>query len=250
MFRGTPVAAAAADPELAGVRHLLVGDLTGEELDVLRAASPRLAGLLDEASPRLRELLANPFNLDLAGQLLDDGDASILQVHTRAELLAEYWRRRVGQRPAAWDRIRTLRALVRQMLAGGRQAVSSLDLPAEATGEALTDLHRSGVLRQAPARPGRIDAPTGFAHPVLFDYAVAMLALGDLGQPGSLADVLDEDPNLAMTVRPSLEYRLGDAWASDPSRRGLLAPRAATGQQGQTGTRWLPERPPASPRCR
>ena len=219
MFRGTPVAAAAADPELAGVRHLLVGDLAGEELDVLRAASPRLAGLLDEASPRLRELLANPFNLDLAGQLLDDGDASILQVHTRAELLAEYWRRRVGQPPAAWDRIRTLRALVRQMLAGGRQAVSSLDLPAEATGEALTDLHRSGVLRQAPARPGRIDAPTGFAHPVLFDYAVAMLALGDLGQPGSLADVLDEDPNLAMTVRPSLEYRLGDAWAADPSRR-------------------------------
>ena len=123
MFRGTPVAAA-ADPELAGVRHLLVGDLAGEELDVLRAASPRLAGLLDEASPRLRELLANPFNLDLAGQLLSDGDASIMQVHTRAELLAEYWRRRVGQPPAAWDRIRTLRALVRQMLADGRQAVT------------------------------------------------------------------------------------------------------------------------------
>jgi hypothetical protein len=234
MFRGTPVATAAADPELAGVRHLLVGDLAGEELDVLRAASPRLAGLLDEASPRLRELLANPFNLDLAGQLLADGDASILQVHTRAELLAEYWRRRVGQGPAAWARTRTLRALVRQMLAGGRQAVSSLDLPAEATGEALTDLHRSGVLRQAPARPGRIDAPTGFAHPVLFDYAVAMLALGDLGQPGSLADVLDEDPNLAMTVRPSLEYRLGDAWAADPSRRDFwgLGLRLASNDSG------------------
>ena len=46
-----------------------------------------------------------------------------------------------------------------------------------------------------------------------------MLALGDLEQPGSLADVLDGDPDLAMTVRPSLEYRLGDAWAADPSRR-------------------------------
>ena len=81
------------------MRHLLVGDLTGEELAVVRAASPHLAGLLDEASPRLRELLANPFNLDLAGQLLSEGGASILQVHTRAELLAEYWRRRVGQGP-------------------------------------------------------------------------------------------------------------------------------------------------------
>jgi hypothetical protein len=218
MFRGTPVDSAAADPELAGVRHLLVGDLTGEELEVLRAASPSLAGLLDEASPRLRDLLANPFNLDIAGQLLSDGSASILQVHTRAELLADYWRRRVGPVPAAWGRVRTLRALVRLMIAGGRQAVSSLDLPAEATGEALTDLHHSGVLRQAPARPGRIDTPTGFAHPVLFDYAVAMLALGDLAQPSSLAGVLDDDPNLAMTVRPSLEYRLGDAWTADPSR--------------------------------
>ena len=234
MFRGAPVETAAADPELGGVRHLLVGDLADGELEVLRAASPSLAALLDDASPRLRDLLANPFNLDIAGQLLSDGDASILQVHTRAELLAEYWRRRVGQVPAAWGRTRTLRALVRQMLSGGRQAVSSLDLPAEATGEALTDLHRSGVLRQAPARPGRIDAPTGFAHPVLFDYAVAMLALGDLGQPGSLADVLDHDPNLAMTVRPSLEYRLGDAWTADPSRRDFwhLALRLASKDSG------------------
>ena len=234
MFRGTPVETAAADAELGSVRHLLVGDLAHGELEILRAASPSLAGLLDDASPRLRDLLANPFNLDIAGQLLSDGDASILQVHTRAELLAEYWRKRVGQVPAAWDRTRTLRALVRQMLAGGRQAVSSLDLPAEATGEALTDLHHSGVLRQASARPGRVDAPTGFAHPVLFDYAIAMLALGDLGQPGSLADVLDDDPNLAMTVRPSLEYRLGDAWAADPSRRDFwhLALRLASKDSG------------------
>jgi hypothetical protein len=234
LFCGTPVETAAADPELAGVRHLLVGDLAEEELEVLRAASPSLAGLLDDASPRLRDLLANPFNLDIAGQLLCDGDAGILQVQTRAELLAGYWQRRVGHAPAALDRTRTLRALVRQMLACGRQAVSSLDLPAEATAEALTDLHRSGVLRQASARPGRIDAPTGFAHPVLFDYAVAMLALGDLGQPGSLADVLDADPNLSMTVRPSLEYRLGDTWTADPSRRDFwhLALRLASKDSG------------------
>ena len=141
------------------MRHLLVSDLAGEELDVVRAASPRLAGLLDEASPRLRELLANPFNLDLAGQLLADGDASILQVHTRAELLAEYWRRRVGQGPAAWDRTRTLRALVRQMLAGGRQAVSPLDLPAEATDEALTDSSPQRGAARDPGPPGQSAMP-------------------------------------------------------------------------------------------
>ena len=61
-----------------------------------------------------------------------------------------------------------------------------------------------------------------------------MLALGDLDRPGSLADVLDDDPNLAMTVRPSLEYRLGDAWRADPSRRGFwhLALRLASMAEG------------------
>ena len=151
MFPGVPVDAGAADRDLARVRHLLVGDLTGEELGVVRAASPHLAGLLDEASPRLRELLANPFNLDLAGQLISEDGASILQVHTRAELLAEYWRRRVGQGPSTLDRTRTLRVLVRQMLAGGRQAVSPLDLPAEATVEALTG---SSPQRDSAGNPG------------------------------------------------------------------------------------------------
>lgn len=42
MFAGHPVAAA-ADPELAGVRHLVVGDLTDAELAPVRQASPRLA---------------------------------------------------------------------------------------------------------------------------------------------------------------------------------------------------------------
>jgi len=221
MFAGAPVDPSTADPALTGVRHLMVGDLTGAEVAVLRGASPSMAALLDEAGPRLRELLANPFNLDLAGQLLCEDGTDFRQIHSRAELLDQYWRRRIGQGPAALDRTRTLRAIVRGMLAGGRQAVNPVDLPAEATGDALTALHHNGVLREAPARPGSALAPTGFAHPVLFDYAVAMLALGDPRQPASLADALDGDPNLAMTVRPSLEYRLVFAWNADETRRAF-----------------------------
>ena len=54
---------------------------------------------------------------------------------------------------------------------------------------------------------------------MLFDYAVAVLALGETLQPGSLAEVLDEDPNLAITVRPSLGYLLAVEWAADATRR-------------------------------
>ena len=94
MFAGKPLAAS-ADPELTEVRHLVVGDLTEAELAPVREASPRLAGLLDRAGPRLRVLLANPFNLDLAGQLLADSGADLLGVRSRLDLLDRYWRSRV-----------------------------------------------------------------------------------------------------------------------------------------------------------
>jgi hypothetical protein len=36
--------------------------------------------------------------------------------------------------------------------------------------------------------------------------------------PDSVADILDADPDLAMVLRPSLDYRLAIAWHKDPSR--------------------------------
>jgi len=233
MFAGAPVDARRSDPGLAGVRHLLVGDLTDSEMAGLRAASPAMAGLLDRAGPRLRALLTNPFNLDLAGQLLGDGTTDFAQIRSRSGLLEKYWHRRVGQGVTAADRTRTLKAIVHLMMAGGRQAVRLADLPAEATQQALESLCRDGALRETQ-RPGAADTSVGFWHPVLFDYAVAMLALGDTGLPESLADTLDVDPNLAVTVRPSLEYRLGFAWDVDQSRRGFwrLALRLARTEGG------------------
>ena len=220
MFRGTPVDGGAADPELAGVRHLLVGDLAGEELDVLRAASPRLAGLAGRSQPApprtacqsvqpgpSRSALwptATPASckftpgLNCSPSTGEGASASPLRPGT-------------GSVPCA-------RSSARCSPAGGRPSAHLTCQPRPPARHSPT-FTAAACCAKLPARPGRIDAPTGFAHPVLFDYAVAMLALGDLGQPGSLADVLDDDPNLAMTVRPSLEYRLGDAWAADPSRR-------------------------------
>jgi hypothetical protein len=233
MFAGEPVASH-ADLELAGVRHLVVGDLTERELTQVRRASPRLASLLDRAGPRLRALLANPFNLDLAGQLLADSAADLLGASSRLDLLDRYWDSRVTHGTGALDRMRTARELVRLMLTAGRQAVSPLSLPPAAVPAALEALQHEGVLRDLPRRPGTPVHPVTFAHPVLFDYAVAVLALGDPGEPGSLAGILDEDPNLAITVRPSLGYRLAIEWAADATRRAFwhLALRLASRTRG------------------
>jgi hypothetical protein len=234
MFAGDVVVPDAADPGLAGVRHVVVGDLTDQELLTVRQASPRLARLLDDAETRLRSLLANPFNLDLAGRLLADSDADLSTIRSRVDLLGLYWASRVLYGTGDLDRVRTLQALVRHMLDSGRQAVSPLGLPVQATSAALEALHRNGVLCDLPGGPGSAIGPVIFAHPVLFDYAVAVLALGDVQQPGSVAEVLDHNPNLAITVRPSLDYRLAIAWANDPPRRGFwhLALRLASATSG------------------
>lgn len=107
------------------------------------------------------------------------------------------------------------------MVREGRQLANPVDLPAEATLPALTALHSNGVLRDLPSSPGHASAPVEFSHPVLFDYAVAMLALGDTNRPDSLADRLDQDPNLTITVRPSLDYQLATVWRDDAQRRGF-----------------------------
>jgi hypothetical protein len=233
MFAGGP-AAASPDEELADVRHLVVGDLTDKELAPLRQASPRLADLLDQAGPRLRALLANPFNLDLAGRLLTESRADLLTVHSRVDLLDRYWQSRVSQGAGNLDRVRTLRELVRLMLADGRQAANPLSLPTGVTSESLEALQHDGVLRDLPQGAGIPLRPVTFAHPVLFDYAVAVLALGDTAKPDSMAEVLDGNPNLAVTVRPSLDYRLASVWAADSTRRSFwqLALRLASSGRG------------------
>ncbi|WP_431947229.1 hypothetical protein [Micromonospora marina] len=218
MFPGEPIDQQWADPGLAHVRHAIVADLTAEELRPLRAASPQLSELIDTADRRLRGLLTNPFNLDMAAHLLRSGVMpSLTSINSRADLLHSYWQHRVDK----LEHRRTLRAVVGAMLAEGRQVVNPVELPLEASSAGLTALRHEGVLRDLPTSAGHPSALVEFSHPVLFDYAVAMLALGDSSRPESLADRLDDDPNLAIKVRPSMEYRLATVWRDDPARKSF-----------------------------
>lgn len=232
MFAGEPIDREHADSGLAQIRHVVVADLVDGEILQLRAASLELARLLDSANDRLRGLLTNPFNLDLAGRMLRDGvmlDFSALR--SRADLLHKYWQYRVGD---GLEAVVALRAVVDSMVRQGRQVTNPAELAPGLSSQALTDLRRTSVLRELPTSPGHASALIEFSHPVLFDYAVAMLALGDTSRPDSLADRLDEDPNLAIRVRPSLEYRLATVWRDDSDRRSYwrLALRLASRTAG------------------
>jgi hypothetical protein len=126
VFSGEPLGPEHADHTMANVRHVLVGDLNEQELDVLRSASPRLSQLLDAADQRLARLLANPFNIDLAAQLLTDIEMNFDAVRSRVDLLHKYWERRVRTGDEA-SRVRVLQAVVSKMVSDGRQTVSLID---------------------------------------------------------------------------------------------------------------------------
>jgi hypothetical protein len=222
MLLGKTVDQACADPHLAGIRHVVVADLTEAELAPLCAASPQLARLLANAGDRLQALLANPFNIDLAAQLVaGSSNVDLTTIRSRIDLLDSYWRQRIAGEPPDLDRIRTLRAVVELMVREGRQVANPTDLPGAATSLAWTALHSNGVLRDLPSLSGHASPPVEFSHPVLFDYTVAMLALGDTNRPESLADQLDQNANFVITVRPSLDYRLATVWRDDSQRHGF-----------------------------
>jgi hypothetical protein len=219
-FSGSAVDSDHADPSFSEIRHVLVGDLTDGELQQVKEQSARLAEFLEGADARLLELLRNPFNLRLAAQLIDDdsGVSDVASVRTRQDLLHLYWARRVGNMPDRLARRRVLRELCESMVERRRARVADPSAVVDAAVLGTVDvLLHDGVLRE-DVQGRRVSAsPIVFGHPVLFDFAVAVTCL-DGEDALNLAHRLDDDADLAITVRPSLDMHFADRWEADASR--------------------------------
>jgi hypothetical protein len=233
MFSGTPVDLGHADPELSQVAHLVVSELTAGEIATVHAASPSIRQVFDQAGDDLAGLLANPFNLNLVGELVT-ADMDTSQIRSRLDLLARFWQLRVVDGADGRVRQRVVRSLIGSMVAARSQQADDSQLDDSGMLTALEGLLRDGVLRESPASRWAPSRPVEFAHPVLFDYAAAVIALGEVTVPDSVAHILDADPDLTMVLRPSLDYRLAIAWHNDPSRTSYwrLALRLAAQRSG------------------
>jgi hypothetical protein len=234
MFPGKPIDARHADQAFSNVRHVLVGDLTESEFDQVRRQSPRLAELADAADPRLAGLLRNPFNLRLAADLIDDGDDTALSaVRTRQELLHLYWQRRVELTPDRLARRRAVRELCEKMMQMRRARIADpSDAVDPAVFGAVDALLRDGVLREdvQGRRPGV--RPVVFSHPVLYDFAVAVTCLRGEDHL-HLSRRLAVDPDLAITVRPSLDMHFADIWTDDITRGPFWDLAVTLSERGQ-----------------
>jgi hypothetical protein len=218
VFAGEPVSdeEGQSDPRLSGIRHLLVGSLTEDELGVALAASPALATFVSTASVDVRVMLRNPFNLQLADALVPGNspvDSERLSaVHTRLGLLGLYWEWRV-QAEDRTARDAVLERLCRHMLSvRDLRAIEQPPVVTAGDSAAIEALLHEGVLTaDTGAIPGarRVLA---FSHNILFDFAAAMYVLLDQLDPDRLLAELDQDPELPLVARPSLDLLVDHLW--------------------------------------
>jgi hypothetical protein len=217
-FAGEPVSTdtSMVDARLSAVRHLLVGDLSDDELEQAILDPMPHAAILAEAAPDLRKLLRNPFNLRLAANLADQmtagQHAELLSVRSRVELLGLYWARRVhNEDKTARDAL--LKRLASSMLTGRRlQTTAEEPTVRETDSAALESLLSQGVLSALDGPIPGVGRVLAFSHNILFDYAAAIYVLYHPLDAAGLVKTVEADPSLPLVVRPSFDLLVDMLW--------------------------------------
>ncbi|NGN91296.1 hypothetical protein G5C66_00900 [Nocardioides sp. KC13] len=217
-FAGEPVSmeGSMVDPQLSAVRHLLVADLSDDDLNQVIVAPMPVAEVLAEAAPDLRKLLRNPFNLrlaaTLAGQMTAGQHAELVSVRSRVELLGHYWTWRIrNQDKTARDAL--LKRLASSMLTNRRlQTTEEEPTVRETDSVALESLLSQSVLSALDGPIPGVGRVLAFSHNILFDYATAIYVLYHPLDATGLVKSLDADPILPLVARPSFDLLVDLLW--------------------------------------
>ncbi len=207
-----------AENGLGDTRHFCIPRLSGKEVSVVAAESPKLRELESSAPRKLQDLLRNIFNLSLASDLLDSGDSpqSIRTVATQSELIKRYEDIRLpGQRLRLGAK-----AVVQVMVQHRQLTVRATDIE----NEAVEEMRNAGVLISGGDN-------VSFAHHVLFDHIAARFYLS-WNEPETLKEQLTKDPTIGLMLGPAFRFALEELWQRDgvgrPTTWRLLAELAAT----------------------
>jgi hypothetical protein len=209
------VASGFVDSDFPFIRHLNVPLLSEEELGQLQEKAPALFELYAAGSPELRLLLHVPFNLRLAATLLDTGmlREDFAPVQTQIDLLERYWNRRVIDSAGGDDREAVLRKVLSEMVSKRRLQVDREAASVSGLTQALDQLLSRHVLTEW--RPSLSEAPDrrslAFEHNFLFDFALTKLLLPSGND--DLVQMLENDPDSVIVLRPSLALRAQALWA-------------------------------------
>lgn len=205
------------DPEFS-ISHVNVPLFDDIEMGQLKQQSPELKSLVEKAGKRMGQLLRSPFNLSIAAEIMGQGvnAQDLTQIQSQLELLDRYWGIRVTDNEDKKGNARgTLLATAlnimseQQSLKVGRQELADKQ---PGLSEQLEQLLSRNVLVEDKAT-NRI----GFYHHILYDYGVYKAVL--MAGTGRFAELLENNPYLALSIRPSIQMYWQNAWQQDPSRK-------------------------------
>jgi len=205
-------------PEFARVRHFNIEGFTNVELAQLEDRAPHLSENVRDAPNVLRNLLSNAFNLRLFAELIARGEPAegAAPITSRLQLLDSYWDRRVRDSAgASYRREKLLRVMCENMIGRSALTVDGTTFANDTDAEALADLLNTGLVVEDISGPFRETRLLGFAHHVLFDYAVARLFLSG----HDLRAVAASDPASLFLVRPSYQMYFESLWSAQQDRR-------------------------------
>ena len=210
LFEGPPPDAEFIDPTLENVRHLKVPSWSEQELMRLQEQMPRLGNALQQASPRLRELAAVPFNTHLICELIAKNQealsADLNAVGSQAALMGLYWNHRIG--PHNYSARACLSEIV-QLMVQKRTLRASCQEAIREHHETVQTLVRDGVLVESAD-----ERWLQFRHHLLFDYVASRVYLdpGDLTKDDPL---FPSDQALGLVLAPAFSFVLQKLWESE-----------------------------------
>lgn len=161
-----------------GSSTVVVNELTDDEADVLRLASPTLSALLSETHPA-RSIARNLFHLSRLVRLADVAASGNQQLISEVDLAAVWWKYAGGRSELGLlDRLRALRLLAARAL----ESPASVALRADdIQSSVLNELVQADTLRHQ-----RLGATVAFRHDVLRDWAIGTLLHEEPGRIASL----------------------------------------------------------------
>jgi hypothetical protein len=197
---------------LADARVFEIPRLSDPEVADGVAQISGLSEIVIAATQEFRELLRVPFNLWLVRQILasDPNGKTLSAVASEVQLLGLYWSRRVLSDDISEQAQHVLGKVVREMVSSRALTVRRDKVYEIAAAAAWSYLQSAGVLKEDGSAKQRI----GFAHNMLFDYAVSVLAIDD--QPDAMAAFIAEDFGRPLFLRPSITYYYTRLWYDAP----------------------------------
>ncbi|PEJ62409.1 hypothetical protein CN906_20635 [Bacillus toyonensis] len=220
LFNG-PVIKKYQDQEFQDVRHIHIPNFDNDEILQVSSAVPDIAKLFEQANEMLIHMLSNPFNLKIMGELIGNGvkNSDLTPIRTQNELMDRYWSYRViGNDRQRDGREYLLNKIVKKMVDTRKLRVNRSDIVEGNLSDILHGLLSANVLLEL--QHSQEFKPDGlvlsFGHNIIFDYAVERFLLR--GKQNEIIDLLVNEPDLILVIRPSFVHHFTHIWLSNESR--------------------------------